>query len=215
MTKRAERIKEITRTRKKQILEAAFNVFCRKGYGLAKATDIAEEASVSVGTIYKYFKDKHALFIAVINEYILSEKLKSILTDAMGADTHIPLKGVIIERLGHKQEDLMKYFFIISEVIRNPSLRKKYRDDILSPMLGMMEQYTSQRIESGMFRNVDERVATRVIGGMIIGLLILYAAEGKKSPLEEMPKEKIAEDVFTIVFKGLLKEEEVPDGETG
>lgn len=209
MTSRAERIKEVTRTRKKQILEAAFNVFCSKGYGSAKAADIAEEASVSVGTIYKYFRNKHALFMAVINEYILSERLRGILTSAMGADSYIPLKGVIIERLGHKQEDMIKYFSIMSELARNPSLRKKYRDEILSPMLNMMEQYSSQKIKSGLFRNVDHRVATRAIGGMIIGLMILYAAEGEKSPLTKIPREKIAEDISTIIFKGLLKKEDV------
>ena len=114
MVSRKERIEEITRTRRRQILEAAFDVFSRKGYGSAKASDIADKASVSVGTIYKYYKDKHALFMAVINEYILSEELRDIFKSAIEKDNHIPLKEVITERLGHKQEDLAKYFSIMS-----------------------------------------------------------------------------------------------------
>jgi len=206
MVSRKKRIEEITRTRKKQILQAAFNVFCSKGYGSAKVSDIAKEASVSVGTIYKYYKDKHELFMAVINEYILSEHFKSILERAVGESGYISLEEIITERLGHRQEDLMKYFFIMSELARNPSLRKKYRDEILSPVLNIMEQYSLQKIKSGLFREVDYRVAARAIGGMIIGLLILYAAEGEKSPLIKIPREKIAEDITTIIFRGLQKE---------
>ncbi len=48
--------------RKKQILEAAIEVFGQKGYGNATAVEIGEKAGVSSGTVFHYFGNKKELF---------------------------------------------------------------------------------------------------------------------------------------------------------
>jgi len=52
--------------RKQQILNAALEVFKRKGYEKATLKDIVEEAGMSRGWIYLYFKDKIEIFEALI-----------------------------------------------------------------------------------------------------------------------------------------------------
>lgn len=51
-------------TRREQISRAAIAVFARDGYQGAAVDDIAAEAGLSKGSIYRYFKDKEALFHA-------------------------------------------------------------------------------------------------------------------------------------------------------
>ena len=48
-----------------RILQAALEVFARKGFHEAKITEIAETASVGDGTIYLYFKNKDDLLISL------------------------------------------------------------------------------------------------------------------------------------------------------
>jgi AcrR family transcriptional regulator len=50
------------------IRAAALRVFARDGYASAGVADIAREAGVSVGNVYRYFAGKEALFDAVIDE---------------------------------------------------------------------------------------------------------------------------------------------------
>lgn len=49
------------RTRTK-ILAAARTIFCRDGYTAARVGDIALEAGLSLGAVYRYFEDKDELF---------------------------------------------------------------------------------------------------------------------------------------------------------
>ena len=207
MATRDELTEEIARKRKQQILKAAFTVISRKGYGSAKAADIAKEASVSVGTIYKYFKNKHSLFLAVIDRYLLSQQLKNLMTQALETDYPDFLQNVIKERLGHKQKEVLKFFSIMSEVIRHPRLHKKYTDEILHPIFERMEGYVDFKVRTGQFKDIDKRIVTRAVGCMMVGLMILYAAEGEKSPLKKIAKDKIAQDITTILTKGILAED--------
>jgi AcrR family transcriptional regulator len=48
------------------ILDAAAEVFCRKGFSGASIDEIAEEACVSRQTIYNHYREKETLFTAVI-----------------------------------------------------------------------------------------------------------------------------------------------------
>src|SRR5262245_18811860 len=48
------------------ILDAALAVFAERGYEAARLDDVAAKAGVAKGTLYLYFKDKEALFEALV-----------------------------------------------------------------------------------------------------------------------------------------------------
>lgn len=47
------------------LIDAAAEVFVRRGFARATTREIAQVAGVAEGTIYRHFSDKHALFLAV------------------------------------------------------------------------------------------------------------------------------------------------------
>ncbi len=65
MSSRRERER---RQRRKEILEAALKVFAKKGYHQASMQEIAREAEFAVGTLYRFFPSKKALYEAMILE---------------------------------------------------------------------------------------------------------------------------------------------------
>ena len=54
----------------RQILACAFKVFSRKGFAAARIEDVAEEAGIGKGTVYLYFANKEALYLALFQETI-------------------------------------------------------------------------------------------------------------------------------------------------
>ncbi|MGA1804546.1 TetR/AcrR family transcriptional regulator [Rhizobium sp. HT1-10] len=55
-------------TKRLSILTAATEVFCREGFSGACIDEIAVEASVSRQTIYNHYRDKEALFVAIVED---------------------------------------------------------------------------------------------------------------------------------------------------
>ena len=62
----AERRQEEKEQRRQDIIDAAEVVFARKGVEKATMADVAKEARLSRGLIYFYFKDKDALYLAIM-----------------------------------------------------------------------------------------------------------------------------------------------------
>lgn len=56
--------------RRTHLLKAAIRVFARKGYHFTVMDDVAEEAGVSKGTLYLYFKNRDKLFESVFTDYM-------------------------------------------------------------------------------------------------------------------------------------------------
>ncbi len=72
--------------RRTDILNAATRVFAEKGYHEATMSDIARQAEYAVGTIYLYFKDKQALYLALTDEKVdeLIRRIKERIVNAGG-----------------------------------------------------------------------------------------------------------------------------------
>jgi TetR/AcrR family transcriptional regulator len=62
--------KKLSRKRQVEILDAAARVFAEKGYHRASTPDICTRANVSNGALYKYFRNKEAIYISVLNHGI-------------------------------------------------------------------------------------------------------------------------------------------------
>lgn len=52
------------------LLEAARAIFADRGYDAAQTPDIAQRAGVSVGSFYRYFKDKRHVFVEMIGHHL-------------------------------------------------------------------------------------------------------------------------------------------------
>ncbi len=56
--------------RQKEILEAALEIFVKKGYNATRMDDIVKASGLSKGAIYWHFKSKHELFMALIEHWM-------------------------------------------------------------------------------------------------------------------------------------------------
>jgi AcrR family transcriptional regulator len=162
--------------RKVQIINAAEEVFTKKGFDEARMDDIAEETGLSKGTLYLYFKSKDDLIIAILDRMIQREfkQLENLsqdelsATDAIWKITDLLTKDI----LGWLRLIPIVYQFL-ALAFRNKYVQialKKYINrylDILVPII-------QRGVEAGEFRQVDTREVAIAMGAMIEGTLLLW-----------------------------------------
>ena len=66
--------------KEKRIIEGAMKLFARKGYSSTSVQEIADEAGISKGAFYLYFKSKEELMISIFTYYYerINQKIKAI-----------------------------------------------------------------------------------------------------------------------------------------
>ena len=70
--------------KRRAILKAALEIYCKKGYEHTTMTDIAQMAGVAIGTLYKHYPDKKKMFLDMYELYFFEiaalpfEKLKNL-----------------------------------------------------------------------------------------------------------------------------------------
>jgi AcrR family transcriptional regulator len=195
-------------TRQEQILKAALDVFSRKGYAAATIPEIAQAAGVAAGTIYIYYPSKRELFVAVINNFIITTPLLNLIKKLPeDKDIDTTFKQIMYNRFDLiDSEPMSRIPSLMSEVQRDPELKALWNEKFLQPFMAQMDGIFRLMMASGKVRRMEPAVATRAVGGLILGFLILRIMEGEASPINRLPREKVAEELMNFVFYGLSNE---------
>lgn len=123
------------------MLDAAEKLFSRDGYDGAGTPEIAAEAGVSVGTVYRYFTDKKAIFLEVLRRYLLQAYHETL-------DRLTPER--FVGKARHETiDDTVGILF--AYVNRNPKLNQVFvemslRDDQISKLREGFEAAACQRL---------------------------------------------------------------------
>jgi AcrR family transcriptional regulator len=120
---RKEREKE---RRRQQIIVAAKRVFSQKGYNRSTIEDIAQEAELSPGTLYLYFKNKEELFASLslrILQYLLIRLKEVRVNTEKNAPKKIDqLNRVLLDVYSFDPDALINLFHLqSSETLKNLS----------------------------------------------------------------------------------------------
>ncbi|MBN1176351.1 MAG: TetR/AcrR family transcriptional regulator [Dehalococcoidales bacterium] len=202
--KREDRKKRVTMQRREQILEAALLVFSQRGYDRATIPDVAREAGVAVGTIYNYYPGKRDLLVAITNKYII-EPFSNITKKSRTKDDATLITQLMENRLNFGLEGVNKFLPLFGEVQRDPEIRRSYAEKVVRPVMAMMEEYVTSRVKKGAFRDVNPKVVTRAIGGMVVGFMLLYQIEGENSPVKDIDRQYLAAELAGLVLRGMQK----------
>ena len=113
------------------------------------------------------------------------------------------ISAIMENRLNLGLENVERFLPLLSDIQRDPELRRSYTQQVLKPVFGMMEKYYASRINQGAFRDVNPAIVTRAIGGMVIGFMLLYRMEGDSSPVHGVNRKQLADELTELVLKGL------------
>jgi len=198
----------LTSRRQQEILNAAVKVFAKKGFNGATTREIAKEAGVAEGTIFRYFKTKKDLLLNLACPLILNT-LVDAMDEVAGQTDEIVLKTILKNRLSliSKNHDLVRLLFIEGQF--HPEIRKQFTENIVLKAAGIMENFISGKIREGVYKDINPQVAARMFVGMAAIFVLwnefLYSDSGIKFDLETVTDNIV--DIFLNGIKNKGEEE--------
>jgi AcrR family transcriptional regulator len=178
---------DVSEARKNQILQAAINVFTRRGFHDARMDDIVEETGLSKGALYWYYKSKEELIIAILDHIFNAEFAKM----ALFKDSEMPARQVLnnfVEAYINDLHNMLHFAPIIYEfyalAFRNKTVRvvmQRY----LNTFMNIVEPIVQRGIDNGEFQPVDAHQISIAIGSQLEGTLLLWAYAPEIMALED------------------------------
>ena len=124
--------KKLPEKKQDAVLNAAARVFATKGYYRANVADICKRARISNGALYKYFKNKEAVYVSVLDRVV-----------------------ELFARVEQTHSDITKSVFVVLyDILQEAKVRAKTDADYIvayldlgSPSMSKFAPYLSDRIE--------------------------------------------------------------------
>jgi AcrR family transcriptional regulator len=188
-----------------ELVEAGLQEFAIHGFAAARLDDVARRAGVVKGTIYRYFPDKEALFLAAVRSRItpVFDEISGFV-DAFPGSTR-DLLTLILETI-HRQlvnSDLRVLVrIIIAEGERFPALTELYYRETVSKGRALLERVVARGIARGEVREGAAADLPIVIVAPAIMAAIWRMTFDRHAPISA---EAFLAAHLDLVFNGLLK----------
>lgn len=202
---------------KQFILNAAENVFAKKGFAAATMDEIAEAAQFSKATIYRYFQAKQEIFMQVIVNTFDEAYKNCIKIKEKDLNSSEKLRELIRYILGYyqKKKNLSRIFIMEHSAMKKmleidvggqgwhsghhppvPQTIKKKMEEIFDVMMAIVEE----GIRSGEFRDMNPKNTCYILGALLRGFHF-------KGPLqeEEIPLNESTDLIHDFVLRGITK----------
>ena len=139
---------------RRQILDAALELFSHHGYGATSVRDIAQAAKLSTGSVYHHFSDKETIFRSLLDEYWVALANPDFPFNKALATGIFPDN---LEDLGHAAEQMLRDYrpyvaLIYVDVVEfdGSHIRKFYED--------MAQRYENFINTTGMRGQLEKRL---------------------------------------------------------
>ncbi|PTL35335.1 hypothetical protein CLG94_10170 [Candidatus Methylomirabilis limnetica] len=191
--------------RRQQIVEAAVELFSRKGFRGTRTREIAEAAGISEAMIYRHFATKRELYSAIIEAKSATEELlASAATAAQGKDDAGVLRAVGLKMIEQTVQDPSLMRLLLFSALEGHELSEIFFESRVKRLHQFLSRYIRRRIKEGRFRSMDALVAARGFIGMIVHYLLIHKLFGVKRPRRSSPEEVV--ELFVSVFlKGIAR----------
>lgn len=204
MEKLPRRERERLRHRR-EILDAALELFSERGYHNVSVRDIAQKAEFSIGTIYKFFESKDDLYRALMLD--AAERLNAGIIEALGSvgDEIEKLRRFVVTKYRFFRENV-KIVRVYLEVTRgefsvkaglDSQIRKKY-DECLEALASVFRSGIERKIFNSLADPYELAVA---FDSVCNGFIFLGLEDPEDHPILEKP-----DTILSIFFKPLLRE---------
>jgi TetR/AcrR family fatty acid metabolism transcriptional regulator len=185
--KAAPAVKRRTDDKRQRILDAAIQVFARKGFFASRISDIAAAAGIADGTVYLYFESKDNILIKLFDEVMgvhieaARQEAKRVV-DAAGqlrviADHHLGLLG--------RNPDLAVVFQV--EVRQSTKFMELFTASWLMEYFDIVEAAIEAGQKQGTFRkDLSRKLATHAFFGALDALVTSWVLARNAFDLMEL-----------------------------
>ena len=194
-------------SKEQDILEAAIKVFSEKGFSASTTNEIAKEAGVAEGTIFRYFKTKKEILkkvmiklITAFAEEFVIVRLKKVIKDNKDKNERDLLKALFKDRFDIivKNWDMIKIVF--TEVQYHEDLRNVFIQNFAVRGKQLMGEFYEECVARGVFKNYDSTLVLR----SFVGIFGMYMIQRQVAPeLLLMEDDKQIDMMVDMILYGI------------
>lgn len=169
-------------TTRERILEAALNVFSRKGYHDTRLDEIVAESQTSKGSIYFHFPNKERLFLALVDQF--ANLLERRVTEAISRHDKGMLRvqaalEACVETFGRYRRPAK---VLLVQAFGLGAAFEQKRLEINDRFADLIKVYLDEAIEVGDIAPVDTDVVAYAWMGAIYNIIIRWVYTGEPEP---------------------------------
>ncbi|MGE6762847.1 TetR/AcrR family transcriptional regulator [Corallococcus interemptor] len=187
------RLKEATAD---AILSAAAAVFARDGLHAAKMESIAEQAGVSVGTLYNHFTDRAALLDALRakRRQVMLERIDAALAPVAERPAREQLRAFVMALFAHAAER-DAFVRVLVQLPEDPARKSR----MLAELTRRLAVIIDRGIQAGHLRAEGRALYPALLMGMVRGALDRLREDDAATP----PAAAWAEEILRVFLKGI------------
>jgi AcrR family transcriptional regulator len=156
-------------SQEQRILEVAKELFTQRGFANVAVRDICRAADVTPPTLYYYFKNKGALFDAVVRETISMTEFIGRLSEECGKanGSESQIQAFTRTYLSYFPRDHLNVGLYLRHSTQLDPIGRRTLTAELARIQSLLAQIIRKGIEGGEFRNTDPRMAAECLLGMM------------------------------------------------
>ncbi len=152
---------------KTRILAAALPLFAHKGYNKTTTKDLAKNANVAEGTIFRYFSSKKDILSELAtNGWV--EILTELLTELSEMESYQAIGKMMRKRMFRFKESQNLFKVCFLEAQFHPELRDRIQSEVIDKMTDVAEAFFITAMEKGIYRRMNPKIVAQVFLGMFV-----------------------------------------------
>ena len=189
--------------RREQIVQAAVELFSRRGFRGTTTREIAEAAGISEAAVFKYFATKEDLYTAIIETKARTDEViaKAAAAAARRDDAGV-FRAVGLHFLGEVQRDPTLMRLLLFSALEGHELSEMFFRSRVRRLHEFLAEYIRAGTADGRFRSLDPLLAARAFLGMVFHNLLIHELFGvKREPTQGV--HEVVETFVVLFLRGL------------
>ena len=188
--------------RLQQIMNAAMQVFVKKGYSQTRMTDIVQQSGLSKGAIYHHFKSKRDLFLALIDHwesYSFPDYYQYVEDGKPASQILNEFSSEVVRQFRKNPTIFLAELEFWSMANRDTEVLSKVKF-LYGHILALFERVIQRGIDQGEFKKLDPKVTALSIMTSLQGITWFTIFES-----ESFKGEEYLRHVMEFIIYGIKK----------
>jgi AcrR family transcriptional regulator len=199
------RTPKVVEDRREQIIDAALRVFAQKGFARATNRDIAQEAGITTGLIYYYFKSKEDLLRAALEERSPAQVMAQITSEMLEQPPEVllPLLFMRVLSIVENEQFVGLVRVLLPEMLHGSTEVAPIALSLFHRVFGFLSNYLKVQASRGAVRaDIDADMTTQLVVSSMIGMVLRRQIIRDPSILR-YSHEEIAQALTQTVLRGI------------
>jgi AcrR family transcriptional regulator len=188
--------------RRRQILDAAKQVFAEAGYHGASINAIIERAQIARGTFYLYFQSKAAVFDSILDQAMadLRARLRRIeVEDPAAAPPQVQLREQVAATLGYVLGDRALATLLLQSGNAPEAEATERLEQFYAEVRQLIRRALEQGTAIGLLRKCQPELTAGALLGMVRGVIEVMMRSGEPQPVDV-----VVSELISVGLRGVL-----------